>query len=238
MHVRLTTTIPRWQWLIFKRAIGRRNRFKPFSRSFGNDRGRPIDRYYIDRFIASEAERIRGDVLEIGDNGYTRSIGGDRVTRSDVLMPVPQAGATIIADLQDAPGIPDDSFDCIILTQVLQYIYDHHAAVRTTRRILKPGGSVLATLPFMAAVSGAEDQWGEQWRYSSRSAKRLFADVFGPENVEVKTYGNLVLAMAYLNGFAVEELDPEDFEYVDPLMELISTVRATKPVASAASATD
>ncbi len=232
--MRLTATIPRWQWLIFKRAVGRRNRFKPFSRSFGNDRGRPIDRYFIDRFIASEAERVRGRVLEIGGNEYTRSSGGDRVTQSDVLMPVPQAGATVIADLQDAPDIPDDSFDCIILTQVLQYIYDHHAAVRTVKRILKPGGSVLATLPFMAAISGDEDPWGEQWRYSSRSAKRLFADVFGPESVDVRTYGNLVLAVAYLNGFAVEDLDPEDFEYIDPLIELISTVRATKAAAPAA----
>ena len=231
--------IAKWQWLVFKRAIGRKNRFKPFSRAFGNDRGRPIDRYFIDRFIAAEAGCIRGRVLEIGDNEYTRLHGGGRVMQSDVLMPAPHEGVTVVADLQNAPEIPDDSFDCIILTQVLQYIYDHHAAVATIRRILRPGGSVLATLPFMAAISGDDMAlWGEQWRYSSRSARRLFADVFGHDNVEVKTYGNLVLATAYLNGFAVEDLDPEDFEPVDPLIEVISTVKATKPAMPAALAAE
>jgi SAM-dependent methyltransferase len=234
-----TTMIPKWQWLIFKRAIGRKNRYKPFSRSFGHERGRPVDRYYIDRFIAAEAECVRGRVLEIGDNNYTREIGGERVTQSDVLMPVPDPDATVIADLQDAPAIPDGSFDCIILTQVLQCIYDHHAAVRTMRRILKPGGAVLATLPFISALSGVDmAQWGEQWRYTSHSARRIFGDVFGPDNVEVRTYGNLVLAMAYLNGFAVEDLDPEDFEHVDPLIELISTVKATKAAVPAALAAE
>lgn len=222
-----------WQWLIFKRALGRRNRFKPFSRSFGHDRGRPIDRYYIDRFIATEAACIHGHVLEVGDRYYTQAYGNGRVIRSDVLSPVPDSDATIVADLQSAPQIADGSFDCVILTQVLQCVYDHHAAVRTVWRILKPQGVVLATLPFLSVLSGVDmAQWGESWRYTSRSAHRLFADVFGPEAVEVSSYGNLVLAMAYLNGFAVEELDPADFEYMDPLIELISTVKATRSAAA------
>lgn len=231
--------IPKWQWLIFKRALNRKNRYKPFSRAFGHDRGRPIDRFYIDRFIAAEAGAIRGRVLEIGDNNYTRALGADRVTQSDILSPVEDPNATVIADLSNAPQIPDDSFDCIILTQVLQCIYDHHAAIRTMHRILKPGGTVLATLPFLSVLSGVDmAMWGEHWRYTSKAAHRLFADVFGPANVEVHSYGNLVLAMAYLNGFAIQDLDPADFEYNDPLIELISTVKATKSAESAALAAE
>ncbi len=223
---------PAWQWRIFKRAVGRRNRFKPFSRAFGSERGRPIDRYYIDRFIEAEAAAIRGRVLEIGDDNYTRRFGGTRVTQSDVLFPtLGHPGATIVADLCDARNIPDQSFDCIILTQVLQYIYDHHAAVRTLHRILKPGGTVLATLPFISAFSGKDHQlWGEHWRYTSKAARRMFADVFGDDNVKVRSYGNLLTVTAFLHGFAVEDLDPDDFTYDDPLIEMISTVKATKPM--------
>ncbi len=47
--------------------------------------------------------------------------------------------ATIVGDLADAPHIPDDSFDCAIVTQTLQFVYDVRAAFATLHRILAPG---------------------------------------------------------------------------------------------------
>jgi SAM-dependent methyltransferase len=220
----------RWQWRMFRRALGGRNRFKPFSRAFGGERGRPIDRYYIDAFVEANSAAIRGHVLEIGDANYTRAFGRDRVSRSDVLCPAAGPEVTIVADLTDAPQIADGTFDCIILPQTLPYIYDHHAAVRTLHRILRPGGTVLATLPFISVISGIDmEQWGEYWRYTSKAARRLFADVFGEENVEVRAHGNVLVATAFIQGFAVADLAPEDFAFNDPLIELISTVKAVKP---------
>lgn len=220
----------RWQWRMFRRALGGRNRFKPFSRAFGGERGQPIDRYYIDAFMQANAAAIRGHVLEIGEVVYTRALGGDRVSRIDVLCPV--AGypeVTIVADLTNAPQIADDTFDCIVLPQTLQFIYDHHAVVRTLHRILRPGGTVLASLPFIEVVSGTDkERWGEYWRYTSMAARRLFADVFGDENVEVRTHGNVLVATAFIQGFAAADLDPEDFAFNDPLIELLSTVKAVK----------
>ena len=52
---------------------------------------------------------------------------------------------TITADLTDAPQISSDTFDCVIITQTLQMIYDLPTLMRTLHRILKPGGVVLAT---------------------------------------------------------------------------------------------
>ena len=221
--------LAKWNWLIFKRALGRKNRFKPFSRAFGSERGRPIDRYYIDRFIAAESAAIAGRVLEFGDNRYTRTFGRG-VVRSDVLCPKPlDAGITIVADLADAPQVAENSFDCIICTQTLQCIYDHRAAVRALHRLLKPGGTLLATLPFMPVLSGLDMAlWGEYWRFTSKAAHHMFAEVFGPGNVEAHGYGNLVVVTAFLYGFAVEDLDPEDFVYTDPLIEMGSTIKAVK----------
>ncbi len=45
-------------------------------REFGYDRGLPIDRYYIERFLANNASDIRGHVMEIADNIYMRRFGG------------------------------------------------------------------------------------------------------------------------------------------------------------------
>jgi SAM-dependent methyltransferase len=221
----------RWQWRMFRRALGGRNRFKPFSRAFGGDRGQPIDRYYMDAFLQANAAAIREHVLEIGDANYTRAFGGDRVSRVDVLCPT--AGdpeVTIVADLTDAPQIADNTFDCVLLPQTLQDIYDHHTAVRTLYRILRPGGTALATLPSITVVSGTDmERWDEYWRYTSRPAQRLFADVFGEKNVEVRAHGNVLVATAFIQGFAVADLDPEDFAFNDRLIELLSTVKAVKP---------
>jgi ubiquinone/menaquinone biosynthesis C-methylase UbiE len=66
------------------------------------------------------------------------------VTQPDVLNYVEgNPKATIVADLTNAPHIPDNTFDCIIITQTLQMIFEIevHAELH---RILKPGGVVLA----------------------------------------------------------------------------------------------
>ena len=54
-------------------------RTTPISRKFGFDRGLPIDRYYIERFLERHASDIHGRVLEIAFNMYTLRFGGERV---------------------------------------------------------------------------------------------------------------------------------------------------------------
>ena len=209
--------------------FGSLRRLTPISRHFGYDRGRPIDRYYIENFLAHHADDIRGHVLEIGDASYTRQFGGDRVAKSDVLhVTSDNPEATIVGDLANAPQIPDNTFDCFILTQTLLCIYDLRAAMTTIHRILKPGGVVLATLPGMTQLS--DDQWGDYfcWAFTSQSARRLFEEVFPKENIQIETFGNVLAAMAYLQGIAVEELRQSELDYRDPLYQLSITVRATK----------
>src|SRR5436309_5190201 len=60
-------------------------RTEPISADFGFDRGVPIDRYFVEGFLARNAASIRGRVLEIGDNKYTLRFGGRQVEKSDVL---------------------------------------------------------------------------------------------------------------------------------------------------------
>jgi len=57
---------------------------KPISRKFGFDRGTPIDRYWINKFIEENSQYIKGNVLEIGDSRYTKEFGKS-VINSDVL---------------------------------------------------------------------------------------------------------------------------------------------------------
>jgi len=210
--------------------FGDLRRLEPLTRSFGYDRGQPIDRYYIETFLSRHAGDISGHVVEIGDDRYTRKFGGGRVTRSEVLDQAhPDSTPTIIADLASAGHVPSDSFDCIIITQTMQFIYDVQAAVSTLHRILNPGGVLLGSLPSLSPICRYDmDRWGDYWRFTSAAVQRLFGDCFGLNNVQVEAHGNVLVATAFLYGMAAEDLTVEELDFKDRDYEAIITVRAVK----------
>jgi SAM-dependent methyltransferase len=215
-----------------RRAVRPRGllRAEPVSRKFGLDRGTAIDRAWIEGFLRDESARIRGSVLEIGDSEYTRRFGIG-VTESHVLHATGESPeATIVGDLATGEGVPDGAFDCIVLTQTLPFIFDMHGAVATCRRALRPGGSLLATLPGISQISRYDmDRWGDFWRFTDLSARRLFANEFGEARVTVRTHGCVGSACAFLQGLAAEELDAKLLEAVDPDYQVLITVVATVP---------
>lgn len=212
--------------------LGSLRRVTPLSREFGYDRGNPIDRYYIEEFFSDHKMDIKGHVLEIADDNYTRQFGVDRVTKSEVLHVSPgDPSATIVGDLTCADHIPSDTFDCVILTQTLQVIYDVSAALKTLYRILKPGGVLIATFPGISPISRYDmERWGYYWGFTSLSALRLFGVLFPQDHLEIKAYGNVLTAAAFLYGMAAQELRQEEMDYFDPDYEVIIAVRAVKPV--------
>jgi LmbE family N-acetylglucosaminyl deacetylase/SAM-dependent methyltransferase len=211
--------------------FGSLRRLDPISPDWGFERGRPVDRYYIEGFLADHGEDIRGRALEVVDDEYVRRFGTG-VTRTDILHVAPDdPRATIIADLSIGEGIPSDAFDCVVLTQTIHLIYDVREAISTLHRILKPGGVVLATMPGISQISRPDmDRWGDHWRFTSRSARNLFAEAFGDDAVTVTTYGNVLAATALLYGLADRELTRHELDTWDRDYELVIGVRAVKPL--------
>ena len=238
---RLTRPVFHWLRIKWKRLdyatpagwvrFGSLRRVTPLSREFGYDRGLPIDRYYIERFLANNASDIRGHVMEIADSVYVRRFGGDRVTRTDVLhVKAGHPNATIVGDLTCADHIPSRNFDCVILTQTLQFIHDVPGVLRTVKRILKPGGVLLATMPGISPISRYDmERWGHVWAFTTQSARRLFEGVFPQDHVQITASGNVLTAASFLYGIATEELRKEELDHFDPDYELIIAVRAIKP---------
>jgi peptidoglycan/xylan/chitin deacetylase (PgdA/CDA1 family)/SAM-dependent methyltransferase len=209
--------------------FGDLRRTTPISPVWGLDRGLPLDRYYIEAFLDRHRLDIRGRVLEVKDAGYTRMFGDTRVTGADVLdVDASNASATVVADLSRADAIPDDTYDCFILTQTLGVIYDAAGAVRHAVRVLKPGGVLLCTLPAAGRISYEEGLGGDFWRFTEGSVRRLFGEVLPAGAFEVTGHGNVLACAAFLYGLAQDELTREELDVVDPFFPLVYTVRATK----------
>lgn len=212
-----------------KVRLGDLQSLKPINSGWGFERGQVIDRYYIENFLARHSNDIRGRVLAIGDDCYTQKFGGDRVTKNDVLHVKDNSNATIIADLTDAEHIPSNTFDCFLLVQTLQFIYEVRLALKTTYRIMKPGGIVLAT--FSGITPLKDEEWNNSWywNFTALSAQRLFEEVFPKENIQVETHGNALAATAFLQGLAVQDIPKGKLDYHDRSYEVTITVRAVKP---------
>jgi hypothetical protein len=197
------------------------------SRAFGFDRGKPVDRWYIERFLSQHRADVRGAVLEVAESTYTQWYGDGDVTHSDVLHHTGNAESTVVGDLTTGDGLEEAAYDCFICTQTLPFIYDVHSAVRGMASIVKPGGVVLATVPGMSQVSREDKRdWGDWWRFTSQGTERLFEEAF--DEVEVEAHGNVLSAAAFLYAYAAEELTELELAHRDPDYELLITVRALR----------
>jgi peptidoglycan/xylan/chitin deacetylase (PgdA/CDA1 family) len=204
--------------------FGDLRRLEPISASYGFDRGRPIDRYYIERFVEERRDAIRGRVLEFGEPFYSRLHGdGDAET-----LDLDREDATYRCRLEDGSELPSDAFDCVVCTQVLQYVHDLRAGVQTLHRILRPGGTLLLTVPCISGVGCGEPPEAWHWRFGESSVRALLGDVFAPDALELEVYGNVLAAAAFLYGLAAEELTREELDHVDPNYPLVIAASAVR----------
>lgn len=211
-----------WRWWLAGNSV---SPFNPLYKKI--IQGKHIDRFYIERFLEKNSDAICGACLEIESDSYTVEFGGTRVTKSDILdINTKNEKATIYGDLKNLrKEIPDNSYDCVILTQTLQYIDDYPAAIKECHRILKPNGVILSSVPAMARI-GYTGVNGDYWRFTEAGARYAFGKVFG--NVETRAFGNVRVAFKSLAGAFQEFSTEKEMTYNDPNFPSLITIKATK----------
>lgn len=233
----LKRALPRPVRILAKRLVRRQapvrwgnlRRPRPFSDYWGFDRGLPVDRFYIELFLDEFGDDIRGRVLEVGDRAYTRRFGGSDVTSSDV-MDIDEANdsATIVADLGAPESLPAEGFDCIVVTQVLQYVDDPGAAVANLWSALARGGSLLLTVPCLQRIDPDLREL-DRWRFTALGLEDLVRRSCPDGEVHVLAYGNVLTSTAFLMGMAADELRPAELEHADRDFPLVACARVRRP---------
>jgi SAM-dependent methyltransferase len=209
---------PRW---------GNLRRLEPFSRRYGVDRGTPVDRWYIQRFIDTHADDIRGHVVELADDRYA-SPRREAISELDILdIDSAHPRATIVADLAVPGALPHRAFDCAIVTQALQYVDSPATAVANLWESLAPGGVLLLTVPAIAKVDH-DPAARDAWRVLPGGMEELVRPLAGAQ-AEVHGMGNLLGAMAFLLGLAAEELGEDELAVHDPLYPIVTCARVRRP---------
>lgn len=105
-------------------------------------------------------------------------------------------GADYQADICDTNAmlIPDNSFNIVICTEVLEHVANPFAAAIEINRILKPGGRAYITTPFNFRIHGPLP---DNWRFTIHGLQQLFSHMGILSIEEVTTEGRDLMPIHY-----------------------------------------
>ena len=167
--------------------------------------------------------RSVGKTLEIGgtpkDKDFYELNPG---TSYQVLNIEAGLGVDIVGDVHDASILDADTFDSIIIFNVLEHCYAPWVAVENIYKWLKPGGKCFAMVPSSIRIHATpKDYWrplpdGFVWIFRNFSQHKLYV------------YGNPTTVIASYHGIAVEELTTEELDAFHPDYPVATCIVAEK----------
>jgi SAM-dependent methyltransferase len=144
-----------------------------------------------------------GTVDGIEIDAAARAVASKRLGRDIMAAPLPEL-----------PGIADGTYDLVALLDVLEHIPDDRAALASIRRILKPGGRILLTVPAHPWMWSAHDVVNHhQRRYTRATLRAAIADAGGLKIEMLGWFNSLlfpVAAAARLAGRVTGKEDSDD----------------------------
>jgi SAM-dependent methyltransferase len=198
---------------------------EPRNTNMGCDRGTSISRYYVNKWLSKALAGIEEtkSTCEVGDERYTSKLFPDS-NRHVLLLANGE-------DLTKPESLPTEAFDVFICTQVFNFIFDVKKAITGARSVLKNGGYLIGTVAGNISQVSKPDMsdYGDYWRFTWLSIKRLLEEEFGVGKVEVAAYGNAMSATAYIQGLCVEDLPRQDLlDDNDPVYAIVIGFKARR----------
>ncbi len=102
---------------------------------------------------------------------------------------------SMIGRLEEIPWA-DDSFDLITCLDVIEHTADDRVALRELRRVARPGGVLLATVPAYQALWSHHDEINHHYRRYNRAMLRLAAAEAGWQVARMTSFNSVLLPPA------------------------------------------
>lgn len=181
-------------------------------------------RYYINEFLMLYRKHVKGICVEFSPPVYRDYlIKNKRIKQYEVWNITAHEGVTVVADLQDAKSVEDNRFDSIICTHVLSAIPHPEKAISEIRRVLKPGGLILCTVPCILQKYAPDPV--DCWRFTIDSLKNLFRDF---KKTKYHSYGNAATVAGSPYYLMTSHFPDSIMSYNDPTCPSILAVAAWK----------
>jgi SAM-dependent methyltransferase len=159
-------------------------------------RGKTIARTLFNLAISERVKNLSGIVIDLG-SGLNPSherfwrIKPEKFIRVDINK---EAKPDIVADLNKSLPFSDNFADSVLLFNVIYILEDPTAVLKEIHRILKPGGKIFFTSPF---IFNEAKEPADYWRFTSGALDKLLKES-GFEKHSVQPVGDRFSAAAYL----------------------------------------
>ncbi len=147
-----------------------------------------------ERFHEEKMNRIAeaGKVLDVGGGmkfgkylaKYKSLFDSDKYT---VLDKEPGYKPDIVGDIHALP-FPDQSYDAMVCNAVLEHVENPKLAVEEMYRVLKPGGKILASVPFLYPYHAEKGIYKDFYRYTRDGLNYLFRDFSSVEICPIRGF--------------------------------------------------
>jgi len=175
-----------------------------------------VRRHFVDKFFFSHKDLLTPGmrVLDIGGKKSNKR-GLFDIDRYEVEVKYVNIDRTtnpdIICDASHIP-LPDNSYDVIIMGELLEHIPEPLEAMTETYRILRPGGTALVTVPFLYPIHADPKDYSRYTGYfwQERAGKIGFKDI------KIEQQGNIfaVLALAVQHLFLAKKTSWRPVQYM------------------------
>jgi glycosyltransferase involved in cell wall biosynthesis len=203
--------------------FGDLRRLLPIGKLFNLDRGTPIHNFYCEQFLSSVASDVRGRILHVGEP-HEHGRAGTSVSSFLKRITADHLETLSLDDVRDRE-LAAAQFDCVIVSDCLEYAPDLDVPLALLKRLLKPGGVLLAILPGLQSGHRQAGISNLHWHFTTHSARNLFERFFAPDGIYTRGFGNVLTTIAALHGLTAQELTPAELENHDPAYEVSIFVR-------------